>query len=77
MGLDMGRFAELSEMAEASEDVALQLASELALSGMDDRVLRIAEYDAVADAIIGRQAFQEDEADQKVDLAVLAEDAGF
>ena len=77
MGLDMGRFAELSDMAEASDDVALELASEIALSGIDDETARIEEYDAIADAIIGRRAFQEDEADQKVDLAVLAEDAGF
>jgi len=77
MGLDMGRFAELSDMAEASEDVALELASEIALSGINDEATRIEEYDAIADAIMGRRAFQEDEADQKVDLAVLAEDAGF
>lgn len=77
MGLDMGRFAELSEMAEASEDVALQLESEIALSGIDDEADRLAQLDAIAEAVLGRRAFQEDEADQKVDLEVLAEDAGF
>ena len=75
--MDRNRFAELSEIAEASDDVALQLASEIALSGIHDEVARIAEMDAIADAIIGRRAFQEDEAAPKVDLATLAEDAGF
>lgn len=77
MSLDMGRFAELSEIAEASEDVALQLDSEIALSGIGDKADRLKELDAIADAVLGRRAFQEDEIAPKVDLAVLAEDAGF
>lgn len=77
MSLDMGRFAELSEMAEASEDVALQLDSEIALSGIGDEADRLKELDAIADAVLGRRAFQEDEIAPKVDLAILAEDAGF
>jgi hypothetical protein len=75
--MDARRFAELSEMAEASEDVALQLASEVALSGAHDVDARLEDADAFADAVLGRRAFQEDEAAPKADLASLAEDAGF
>jgi len=77
MGLEMVRFAELAEMAEASEDVALELASEIALSTLQDEADRLAWFDAMADAVLGRRAFQEDEVAPKVDLAALAEDAGF
>ncbi len=77
MEMDMVRFSELSEMAEADEDVALQLESEVVLSGVYDEANRLAEFDAIADAILGRRAFQEDEVAPKVDLATLAEDAGF
>lgn len=75
--MDAIRFSELSEMAEVSDDVALQLESEVALSGAWDEAARLAEFDAIADAILGRRAFQEDEVAPKVDLATLAEDAGF
>jgi hypothetical protein len=75
--MDDRRLAELSEMAEASDDVALQLESEIALSGAYDAEMRLAEMDAHADAVLGRRAFQEDEAAPQADLAALAEDAGF
>ena len=77
MNITNKRFVELSEMAQGSEDVALQFASEVALSGAYDEEMRTAELDAIADAILSRRAFQEDEIEQNVDLATLAEDAGF
>ncbi len=77
MGIDTGRLAELSEMAQASEDVALQLKSEIALSAVMDEAGRLAWLDAIADEVLGRRAFQEDEIASRVDLAALAEDAGF
>ncbi|MFZ3481718.1 hypothetical protein [Sphingomonas sp. 3-13AW] len=77
MGSKIGRLVELSEIAEVSEEVALELASELALSGFYDESKRICELDAFADSIIGRRAFQEDEVATNDDLATLAEDAGF
>lgn len=77
MEMDVRRIAVLSEMAEADEDVALQLESERTLSGEMDEAIRFAELDAIADRIAEKQAFQVDEVEQTVDLVALAGDAGF